>query len=294
MKRWIGICVSALALAAPLAIAQTQTRDESAEEGDPGLASASASAASSASALAAPVAPPHAVVQKDGMVYVAGGRFTFGSNDAKLAAPNEKPAHDAVARAFWIDRTEVTVGAYRACVAARKCDAPERSATSCTFDLGDDALPINCVRFQDADTFCRAENKRLPNETEWELAARGGGAFKYPWGNSSSSCLTAATLLHDGSGRSCTLRRPARVGTYALNVSPFGAVDMAGNVEEWTSDWYVEHPPSGAHVITSGASHVLRGGGWMSRPADCRTSSRDWGSAVEAGANVGFRCARDP
>jgi formylglycine-generating enzyme required for sulfatase activity len=285
MKR-VALCALAAIAITSIAIAQTQ-RDESAEEGEVPSASASV-------APAPIVQVPRVFTQKGGMVFVTGGRFAFGSNDAKLAAPNEKPARDAVAKSFWIDRTEVTVGAYRACVETKKCAEPTRRSPSCTFDIGDDALPINCVRFQDADTFCRAQNKRLPTEIEWELAARGGGAYKYPWGNSSSSCLTAATLLRDESGRSCTGKHPARVGSYAMNVSPFGALDMAGNVEEWTSDWYVEHPaPSAAHVVTSGASHVLRGGGWMSRPADARTSSRNWGSAVEAGSNVGFRCARD-
>ncbi len=250
---------------------------------------ASASASVSASA---PVVPVRAVVQKDGMVYVAGGRFTMGSNDVK-AAPNEKPAHDASAVAFWIDCTEVTVGAYRVCVAAGKCEPPAHAAVTCTFDLGDDALPVSCVHWADADTYCRAQSKRLPTEIEWELAARGGGGFKYPWGNAASSCLSAATLLHDATGRSCTGKRPAHVGAYPANVSPFGAVDMAGNVEEWTSDWYVERLATGARP-TSGASHVLRGGGWLSRPIDARTSARNWGSSVEAGPNVGFRCARNP
>jgi len=286
MNRRVAIgALSALAIT-PIAVAQTQPRDDSSEDETPSASSSAPPAPSAARTF----------VQKDGMVFVTGGRFTFGSNDAKLAAPNEKPARDANAKSFWIDRTEVTVGAYRACVASKKCDAPAKTSPSCTFDLGDDALPINCVRFDQADAFCRATNKRLPTETEWELAARGGGAFKYPWGNSASSCLVAATLLRDESGRSCTGKKPARVGSYAANVSPFGALDMAGNVEEWTSDWYVEHPAQGeqgAPLVTSGASRVLRGGGFMSRPADCRTSSRDWGSSIEAGANVGFRCARD-
>jgi serine/threonine-protein kinase len=293
MTRQTRAVVLALFAVTSAAFAQTQAtpHDESMEEGDP-MASASASASASAVPIA-PVARAHSFVQKDGMVFVTGGRFTFGSNDAKLAAQNEKPAHDATAKSFWIDRTEVTVDAYRACVASHQCSAPAHASPSCTFELGDDALPINCVRFEDADQFCRAQRKRLPTETEWELAARGGGAYKYPWGNTSSSCLSAATLLRDNSGRSCTGNHPARVGTYAMNVSPFGAVDMAGNVEEWTSDWYVEHPASLAPRVTSGASHVLRGGGFMSRPTDCRTSSRNWGSSMEAGANVGFRCARD-
>jgi len=284
VKRWIALGVLVV-LAAPIAIAQTRDNNDGAEE-EP---------SASVSASAPPphvVVSPHAVVLKDGMVFVAGGHFTMGTNDAK-AAPNEKPSHEANVGAFWIDRTEVTVAAYRACVLAHKCEAPQKSAPTCTYDLGDDLLPVSCVRWLDADTFCRVENKRLPSEHEWELAARGGGAFKYPWGNSSSSCVVAATLLRDETGRSCTGRRPAHVGSYAINVSPFGAVDMAGNVEEWTSSWYVEHPASGARP-TSGASHVLRGGGWLSRPIDSRTTARNWGSALEAGPNVGFRCARDP
>ena len=281
MRKWLVLAVLALA---PLAVAQTPGHDDGTEEGEP-----------SATASVAPppiVVRPHAVVEKDGMVFVTGGRFTMGSNAPK-AAPNEKPVHEATVDSFWIDRTEVTVGDYHACVAVGACDPPQKSSPSCTYEMGDDRLPVNCVRWQDADGFCRAAHKRLPKEAEWELAARGGGAFKYPWGNGASSCLVAATLLHDGTGRSCTGKRPARVGSYAANVSPFGALDMAGNVEEWTASWYVEHVASGARP-TSGASHVLRGGGWTSRPIDARATARNWGSSVEAGPNVGFRCARDP
>jgi len=276
----------ALILCAPLAIAQTSGHEDGTEEGSEPNPSASASVPIH------PVVAPHAITQKDGMVQVAGGKFTMGTNDAK-AAPNEKPAHEAHVATFWIDRTEVTVAAYRACVQTHKCEAPQRTAPTCTYDLGDDLLPVSCVRWQDADAFCRAENKRLPSEYEWELAARGGGAFKYPWGNSPSTCFQAATLLRNETGRSCTGFKPARVGSYVVNVSPFGAVDMAGNLEEWTSTWYVEHLASGARP-TSGASHVLRGGGWLSRPIDSRTTARNWGSSLEAGPNVGFRCAKDP
>jgi len=284
MRKWTAALVLALA---PLAVAQTQQaqpRDDGTEQGEP-LASASASVPPK------PVPPPRAVIQKDGMVFVTGGRFTMGSDGPK-AAPNEKPAHAAEVDSFWIDRTEVTVGAYRACVRAHRCAEPQRTSAACTYDLGDDQLPVSCVRWEDADGYCRAQHERLPNEREWELAARGGGAFKYPWGNGPSSCVVAATLLNNSTGHTCTGARPARVGHYPFNVSPFGALDMAGNVEEWTSSWYVEHTASGARP-TSGASHVLRGGGWLSRPIDCRTTSRDWGSSVEAGPNVGFRCAKD-
>jgi formylglycine-generating enzyme required for sulfatase activity len=69
-------------------------------------------------------------------------------------------------------------------------------------------------------------------------------------------------------------------------------MDLSGNVEEWTDDWYVESLGTGS-APRSGAAHVLRGGGWLSPPSMSRTTSRNWGSALEAGPNVGFRCARD-
>ncbi len=289
MRRIVSLVVLGLLVAvAPAVRAQTPGEDDGAEvqdAGAPPLASASASAASSAHV------PPPKRVEKDGMVLVPGGRFTMGSSDP-VAPPNEKPAHPENVGPFWLDKLEVTVGAYRACVNAKKCSPPRHASPLCTWDLGDDTLPISCVRFADADGYCRHVGKRLPHEVEWEHAARGANPIRYPWGGAASSCGTAATLLNDATGRSCTGRRPARVGSHPSLASPYGALDMTGNVEEWTADWYVEHVVPGATPHT-GASHVLRGGGWLSAPGLSKTSSRNWGSALEAGPNVGFRCAKD-
>ena len=82
------------------------------------------------------------------------------------------------------------------------------------------------------------------------------------------------------------------MGSHGQGVSPYGVMDLSGNVEEWTSDWYVENVTSGSPAA-AGASHVLRGGGWLSAPSMSRATSRNWGSSMEAGPNVGFRCARD-
>jgi formylglycine-generating enzyme required for sulfatase activity len=193
---------------------------------------------------------------------------------------------------FWIDRTEVTVEAYRACVDKHVCDPPSHISATCTYDLGDPLLPISCVHWRDADTYCRSVMKRLPRESEWEYAARGTSKSRFPWGGAGTNCALATTLLSDTTGRTCSNKRPSRVGAHPMGASPFGVMDLAGNVEEWTSDWYSESVAGGA-APAAGASHVLRGGGWLSSPSMSRTTSRNWGSSVEAGPNVGFRCVRD-
>lgn len=227
--------------------------------------------------------------ERDGMVLVPGGRFPMGLNFGKTP-PNEKPQHVVLAPTFWIDKTEVTVGAYRGCVDTKHCEPPRRSSAQCTFDLGDAELPISCVRWQDAESYCRYAKKRLPSEVEWELAARGPAGYVYPWGNRLPDCKLANTLIRDNSGRTCAAH-PWRVGSVPANASTFGVLDLSGNVEEWTQDWYAEHVSDVAP--RSGASHTLRGGGFQSAPSRSRASTRSWGSALESGPNVGFRCARD-
>jgi formylglycine-generating enzyme required for sulfatase activity len=229
------------------------------------------------------------VVARDGMLRLPGGRFVMGSSSQR-APVNEHPARSATVSTFWLDRTEVTVGAYRACMDAGVCAHPARASATCTFDAGDPELPVSCVHWRDADAYCRFVGKRLPSEREWEYAARGAFPTSFPWGGV-ASCQNAVTLVNDQSGRSCAAR-PARVGTHPSGASIFGVQDMSGNVEEWTADWYVESLGPGP-APRAGAARVLRGGGWLSAPSQSRTTSRDWGSALEAGPNVGFRCAKD-
>jgi formylglycine-generating enzyme required for sulfatase activity len=235
-------------------------------------------------------APRQLVPLQGGMLHLPGGRFTMGSSNPHAPA-NERPARSVSVDPFWIDRTEVTVGAYRTCVEAGACPRPARTSAACTFDGGDPDLPVSCVHWRDADTYCRFAGKRLPTEREWEYAARGQLAAPFPWGGAAPACSNGVTLISDQSGRSCAIH-PSKVGTHPGGLSIFGAADMSGNVEEWTADWYIESLGPGP-APRSGAAHVLRGGGWLSPPSMSRTTSRNWGSALEAGPNVGLRCAKD-
>lgn len=230
-----------------------------------------------------------ALVAQDGMLKLPAGKFVAGSSNPH-APTNERPSRPVTLTEFWIDRTEVTVGAYRACVDAHACVRPVRASATCTYDAGDPDLPVSCVHWSDAEAYCHFAGKRLPTEVEWEYAARGPMAVAFPWGGA-PSCANAITLINDQSAKTCA-PRPARVGTHPNGASLFGVQDLSGNVEEWTADWYVESLAPGP-APRAGSAHVLRGGGWLSPPSLSRTTARDWGSAVEAGPNVGFRCARD-
>src|SRR5262249_42203177 len=128
-------------------------------------------------------------------------------------------------------------------------------------------------------------------EIEWEYAARGTTGMLYPWG-SVPSCVYAATLVRDTSGKQCVLH-PTPVGRHHAGASVFNVEDLSGNLEEWVQDWYAPVGTPGQSEPVSGSSHVLRGGGWLSTPGSSRATSRNWGSAMEAGPNVGFRCARN-
>ena len=258
------------------------------EEGEPGASTADENPYEDSAP--ARQAPARVVVpSQDGMLRLPAGRFVMGS--ANLRAPaNERPARTVAVASFWMDRTEVTVAAYRACVDHGVCARPQRASATCTYDAGDQDLPVSCVHWRDADAYCRFAGKRLPTEVEWEFAARGSLAVAFPWGGG-ATCANAVTLQSEQSGKSC-LSHPARVGSHPGGESTFGVEDLSGNVEEWTADWYAESLGPGP-APRAGAAHVLRGGGWQSPPSMSRTTSRNWGSALEAGPNVGFRCAKD-
>jgi formylglycine-generating enzyme required for sulfatase activity len=228
------------------------------------------------------------------MVRIAAGTVAMGADDGE---PDERPVHEVHVDAFEIDRTEVTVAAYGACVAAGACAAPETFHDRCnTHERGKDPHPLNCVTWAHAAAYCAWAGKRLPSEEEWEYAARGARGGKYPWGDAqpqSRPCWNKPKT--DGT---CV------AGSHPDDRSSFGVLDMGGSVSEWTSTPYCPYP--GAPASSPGlpglpglqgkckdGTRVTRGGSWdMSDPSYVRSTYRDWVLEQNRGNNLGFRCAR--
>jgi formylglycine-generating enzyme required for sulfatase activity len=234
-------------------------------------------------ALAAFACEPARAIQgaAGGMVRVPGGRFTMGAN---LEPPgDESPSHTIVLPTFWIDRYEVTNLRYHQCVEAGACSEPQDLRFFDDPQAGD--LPVVYVTWYEAGAHCSWLKKRLPSEAEWEGAARGAKALAYPWGNDASPEKLSAGLRFNG---------PVRVGSFPQGAGPYGALDMAGNVWEWTADWYLPYAGSAFHSDLFGEKYkVVRGGSWNHSVEDARTFHRDIAHPARALAVVGFRCAAD-
>ena len=268
------------------------------------------------------------VRQKDGMtmVYVPGGTFTMGSADITDAAQ-----HQVTLSAYWIDRTDVTNALFTKFVTAQnyKTDAekaglsygyipahggweqvsgadwqhPQGPTTSLS---GLDQHPVVHVSWNDATAYCAWAGARLPTEAQWELAARGTDGRTYPWGeqkpdgslaNFADKNLAGASWADQTVDDHYEFTSP--VGNYPAGVSPYGALDMAGNVWQWTADWYDKSyygtsPVSNPSGPTNGTYQVLRGGSWGYGTDVLRSANRHYGDLLpsDSANNAGFRCAR--
>ncbi|MCX4240516.1 formylglycine-generating enzyme family protein [Paraliomyxa miuraensis] len=233
-----------------------------------------------------------------GMVEVPGGVFEMGSTQQS----NEQPIRQVHVDAFWIDETEVTVEAYAACVDAGACSEPGTSANCNWKVVGREDHPVNCLTWFQADSHCRWADdgtKRLPTEAEWEKAARGTDGREYPWGDTPTASCTHAVMSAGGTSYyGCGAGRTWLAGSRPLGVSPYGAHDMAGNVREWTADWYGgQYDP--ADLVDpagpdTGTSRVQRGGAWTNTAPPLRTTARSSSGPGSSSNAVGFRCARTP
>lgn len=210
---------------------------------------------------------------------------------------NELPAHEVHLSDVWIDPTEVTVQRYRRCVAAGRCVEPPLAAGAARFDRPD--LPVTMVSWFDALAYCSFAGARLPTEAEWERAARGLAARRYPWGNIYNPFLANHGKLDwdelDGSDGFLEL---APVGSFPDGRTPDGIADLAGNVEEWVADWYAPEYPlasaSNPRGPDTGEQRVLRGGSYFHARPWMRASARMHESPTSRRSWRGFRCARDP
>lgn len=206
-------------------------------------------------------------------MFVDGGIFTMGATPG-IQGPEEEPAHEVYLDAFWMDRYVATNEQYRACVLATACDPPARTSgyvKDLTFvadyfenPLYDD-YPVVFLEYENAEDYCAWRGMRLPSEAEWEKAARGvaGDPLSYPWGSDELSC-DVANFNNDGV---FCVGGTVPVGTFGNNISPYGVVEMSGNVWQWTGDWfhpeyYKNSPCKNPKGPDSGFHKVLRGGAW--------------------------------
>jgi formylglycine-generating enzyme required for sulfatase activity len=223
------------------------------------------------------------IAQPGEMVAVAAGEFTMGC-DSRSCGGDEQPQHVVTLSAFEIDRTEVTQAQYTACIEDGACAAP-----SCDWSCDRPDLPAGCVTWAQANAFCGWAGKRLPTEAEWERAARGDAASVYPWGDDAPSCERANMAGCEGG--------LLPVGSAPSGASPFGALDMAGNVVEFVADWYdagyyLTSPATDPKGPETGTRYSGRGGGFKSDSNFLRASKRDWYDPTDTAVSLGFRCAR--
>jgi sulfatase modifying factor 1 len=225
--------------------------------------------------------PPDSPQCPHGMALVPSGNGSVTDADSR-----SKKMIDVPFASFCLDRNEVTVHDYEACVKARKCIAPlpyppphEQNVIKqdCNYGVPGRAWhPINCISYAEAEAYCRAVGKRLPTRYEWEYAAEGGGQhFLYPWGNNEPVDQLCWNRSFTSSPSTCVVR--------SFPPESFGLFDMGGNVSEYTVGMCTACMPDDSQAS---------GGAWDDRKgqrADLVSVHRHstWG-----GATVGVRCAQ--
>lgn len=226
----------------------------------------------------------------DGMaqVLVPAGEFRMGT-DEKVAQKN-RPVHLVRLLAFWVDQTEVTNAMYEKCVEAKACPPPFVGINPFYGKSKYANYPVVYVTWDNADAYCQWAGRRLPTEAEWEKAARGTDGRIYPWGNDPPDESRANFDLNLGA--------PLPVDRYPLGASPYGALNMAGNVREWVADWfhefyYIVSPRENPPGPPSGEHKSLRGGSYLDGYSEIRVFNRFDHEPLSPGINRGFRCVSD-
>ena len=238
------------------------------------------------------------------MALVVAGPFKMGNDDSR--ANGEKPAHAVILDAFYIDQYEITNLRYTECVAAGACEPPSSNASASRDSYYDNAdfaeYPVMFVSWKAAISYCEWRGARLPTEAEWEKAARGGlEGQKYPWadkfdGTLANYCDSNCTFKRNDSDFNDGYIDTAPVGAYPSN--GYGLYDMAGNLWEWTTDWfdpdyYGNSPESNPTGPEDGITRVVRGGSWSDLSPTLQVAYRASNGASGTFDFIGFRCVRD-
>jgi len=215
-------------------------------------------------------------VSTEGMVFLEGGSFLMGNDQI----PEESPTFEAHVDPFYMDIHPVTNDQYREFLRATGHRKPEFWGDG-TFGGG--PQPVVGVSLEDALAYASWVGKQLPTETQWEFAARGKDNRKYPWGNREPDPM----LCNYGDMLSMT----AILGMHEDGRTPEGVHDLAGNVFEWTTGYYMPYQPGATEPKTPTIPrYVVRGGGWNSPPDELRCTYRKGLFPEERLNTVGFRC----
>jgi serine/threonine-protein kinase len=245
------------------------------------------------------------------VMFIPEGSFLMGSvNSDSNASADEKPQHEVYLDAYWMDAFEVSNEMFTKFIQETGYQtAAEQQGFSYMYSssgawaefsgvnwrhpmgentVADDSLPVVHINYYDAAAYCEWAGGRLPTEAEWEKAARGEDGRIYPWGNTFSS----NNLRYNASGG------PSSIFSFSDGQSPYGIFNMAGNVFEWTNDWYSANYYSGSPTNNpSGPSNgeyiSLRSGGWNSSQSNVRIANRDISGPEYMNYLLGFRCAMD-
>lgn len=236
------------------------------------------------------------------MVFVPAGEFLMGAEEEdSQAKKNERPARKVYLDAYYIYKYEVTYGQFKKFLADTgykpkgnwdRFDRPE------FLDR-----PVMNVTYLDAEAYCKWAGVSLPAEAQWEKAARGTDGRKYPWGNQWDPNKCNNSAMNDPSLLAKTAhildkRGTLPTGSVAGDESPYGVMDMAGNINEWCADWYKSgyyknSPPKNPKGPEKGKERSTRGGSWSLPPDRCRASAR-WSGSVESELDdYGFRCVKN-
>ena len=227
------------------------------------------------------------------LVNVPAGEFLMGSTEGEdMTRANESPQHTIDLAEFYIGKHEVTNAQYRAFVQATGHKGEDNAL------VGQDGHPVLGVSWDDSVAFCAWASERtgrkirLPTEAEWEKAARGTDGQRYPWGDPEPD----ETRCNYGKSRAAGGQM--EVGRYSPEGdSPYGCVDMAGNVLEWTSSLLFDYPydaEDGREDPNSRDARVVRGGGFFDNARDVRSANRNYGNPETRLSYIGFRVVASP